>query len=356
VARNNETLWDRILDAGHPARWSRTLSRLGGRIQGLPREVIRMDFPELSRLMGRQLQSQNFDLVQFEYTVMAQYLDVVRAYSPQTAVVLEEIDISYIAMQRTLDFETGADCEDLSQQLDCMRHFERAQWKRVDSVAVMSQVERLKVLEECDESHVFVVPNGVDIAYFSFAERKQYAQPHILFLGSLFHSPNRIGLKAFLTGSWPKIRNMLPGVRLDVVGEGASEDLLSFASESVIFHGFIEDIRAVFADSSLLVVPIWTGSGTRLKVLEAFASGLPVVSTHLGCEGLNAKPDEHFLVAESPGEFADTIEALILKPDLGRKLASRARSLVEKLYDWDVVAGQAEEAWKAAIQNLQPPP
>lgn len=353
AARHTETWREKISDACHPAHWARTLSRLQGRSRGLPREVIRMDFPELSRALKQLLRRHRFDLVQLEYTAMAQYLDVVRAWSPQSAVVLEEIDVSYVAMERRLSFDDAADRDDLRNQLERMRSYERSQWRLFDAVVTMSEVERLEVAEGCDPDRVWVVPNGVDISYFFFRPRGRKVRPRILFLGSLLHPPNSHGLKVFLTKIWPELSKRYPFATFEVLGEGASKELLSLSSESVYFHGFVGDIRPILSNSSLLVVPIWTGSGTRLKVLEAFASGLPVVSTRLGCEGLLAEPDQHFFLADHPDEFSDCIGRLISEPGVGGETASRARLLVEKLYHWDAVSEQAEAVWEAAAKGVR---
>jgi glycosyltransferase involved in cell wall biosynthesis len=314
-----------------------------------------MDFPELGSQLEQLLRRKRFDIVQFEYTAMVQYLGLVRKCAPETAVVLEEIDISYVAIQRALKLAGRPEKEDLQRQLERMERFEKAHWKRLDAIAVMSEVERQEVVKNVEASRTFVVPNGVDISYFSLAERMDRSGSRILFLGSLLHPPNRIGLKTFLTESWPAIQERRPAAKLDVVGEGAGPDLLSLASPSVEFHGFVDDIRPIFSQAFLLIVPIWSGSGTRLKVLEAFASGVPVVSTSLGCEGIEARQEEHFLAAETPAEFVDKVEALLKNPDSGGFMAARARRLVEEIYDWTVVVKEAERVWEAAAENLKTP-
>jgi glycosyltransferase involved in cell wall biosynthesis len=347
VARNNLTLGAKVLDALNPLHWTRSLSRLKGRASGLPREIIRMDFPELSRTLAELLTRVHFDLVQLEYTAMAQYANVVRGSSPKTAAILEEIDISYLALERQLEVADDADRVDLQQQLSRMKSYERENWRNFDAVVTMSEEERIEVADVLDLSRVWVVPNGVDTAYFTLEERRNCESPHILFLGNLLHTPNHHGLKLLLSEIWPKLRKRNPLAKLDVVGEGASSELLCHTSESVAFHGFVSDIRPFLAASSLLVVPIWTGSGTRLKVLEAFASGLPVVSTQFGCQGVKAKADVHFLRAETPDEFVDRIVQLIKTPEIGLGIAAEARRLAENKFDWKVVTGKAEAVWEA---------
>lgn len=306
-----------------------------------------MDFPELSAALMNLLGKFQFDLVQLEYTALGQYAGIIRSCAPQTAVVLEELDITYLALKRRLETIGDTANEDLQRQFSRMQRYERAQWKHFDAVVTMSEVERLEVAEYLDQSRVWVVPNGVDLSHFAFQARSVSGHPRVLFLGSLFHPPNHHGLSLFLREMWPGILKRNGFARLDVVGEGAGPELLCHSSESVVFHGLVPDVRPFLTEAVLLVVPIWTGSGTRLKVLEAFASGLPVVSTRFGCEGLRARAGEHYLLAQRPGEFVERIDQLFRQPELGWMIAVNARKLVEGSFGWGAVVKQAEAVWEA---------
>ena len=309
-----------------------------------------MDFPELASALKALLKGSRFDVVQLEYTAMAQYARVVRTCSPHTAVVLDEIDVSYLALERRLNLVDEREQADLRRQVLRMKQYERARWGEFDAVVTMSEEERLEVAS-VESSRARVVPNGVDTRYFSFRERQEGPHPRVLFFGSLLHPPNRHGLQRFFAEIWPKLIEQNSLAKLEVVGEGASTELMGYDSGTVNFHGFVPDLRPFLAEASLLVVPIWTGAGTRLKVLEAFASGLPVVSTRLGCEGLGAEPGKHFLPAETPGEFIKRIGELTSDPDLGRAISTKARLLVEKSYDWEVVTRRAEAVWEEVARR-----
>ena len=180
-----------------------------------------MDFPELSGALKVLLKRTHFDVVQLEYTAMAQYARVVRSCSPHTALVLEEIDVSYLALERRLKLVDQRQRADLNRQFERMKQYEQRRWGEFDAVVTMSEEERLEVACGIESSRVRVVPNGVDTRFFSFKERQEGSHPRVLFFGSLLHPPNRLGLQRFLAEIWPKLIGQIPLARLEVVGEGA---------------------------------------------------------------------------------------------------------------------------------------
>jgi glycosyltransferase involved in cell wall biosynthesis len=109
---------------------------------------------------------------------------------------------------------------------------------------------------------------------------------------------------------------------------------LGAAGNGVVVTGYVADLQPVLDQSALLVVPLLSGSGMRVKILEAFARGIPIVSTTIGVEGIDARHGEHLLVADSPEDFARAVARLLRDPDLAARLARAGRQLVEARYDW----------------------
>jgi glycosyltransferase involved in cell wall biosynthesis len=160
-----------------------------------------------------------------------------------------------------------------------------------------------------------------------------------LFLGGLHWPPNAEALAFFIREIWPLVRRDQPNATLTAVGRDDS----SLATEcrgvpGVTLTGWVDDIEPYVARSRALIVPMRAGSGMRVKILEAMARGLPVVSTRVGCEGIDVRSGEHLLVADDPSTFAAALVRILTDADLAQSLAAAARRLTLARYDVDAVA------------------
>jgi glycosyltransferase involved in cell wall biosynthesis len=181
-------------------------------------------------------------------------------------------------------------------------------------------------------ARIETIANGVDQPTEPAPRPGPGARP--LFLASLDAGPNIDGLEWLVDRVLPVLR---PDVRIDVAGSNARpavHRILQRAGDRVRYLGQVPDARATMAGAGLLLVPLLAGGGTRLKVLEAFAVGTPVVSTAKGVEGIPVRDGEHALVADSPAEFAAAVTALVDAPERGGELVANARRLVADGYDW----------------------
>ena len=182
-----------------------------------------------------------------------------------------------------------------------------------------------------------VVPNGVDCAHNKpglFA-----AQPNsLVYNGALTYNANYDAAHYFLKDIYPLIRQHCPEVSFTITGSTKGVDRSGLQlDDSVNLSGYVDDIRAVVGSSAVCVVPLRQGSGTRLKILEAMALGVPVVSTRKGAEGLDARHGEHLLLADDAPTFAQHVLTLLKEPALGARLSAQARQLVEQHYDWSSI-------------------
>jgi glycosyltransferase involved in cell wall biosynthesis len=164
----------------------------------------------------------------------------------------------------------------------------------------------------------------------------------IVFTGLMTYWPNADGVGYFIRDILPTIRKSLPDATFTAVGWGLREELRPLLGNGVVHTGWVADVRPYLAAASLAVVPLRTGSGTRLKILEALAMGKAVVSTSVGCEGLDVQDGKHLLIADDSKAFADSVVRLLRDPVEAAALGSRGRALVESLYGWDQSAAELE--------------
>lgn len=206
------------------------------------------------------------------------------------------------------------------------RSFERRAARRADSVWAVSPHD--KTWFEAGGAVTVLAPNGVSLPATVPGPADQ---PTVAFVGSLAGSFNRQGLEWLLREVWPAVRHDVPAAELLIAGAGSE----AFTGDGVRPLGFVADLRDVYAQTRVAVVPIRAGGGTRLKQLEAMAWGLPVVATPVGAEGLALlQPGRDFVEADDPRAFASHLVELLTQPDLARRLGNAAR-VAARQYEWE---------------------
>ncbi len=178
-----------------------------------------------------------------------------------------------------------------------------------------------------------VVPNGVDLFRYEF-RRNQPAEEIVFFVGDLSWPPNAEGVRWFARAVWPLILRARASARAEILGRSAPANLQRLSTSNFVLLGEGGDTRQHWARSSVAVVPLLSGGGTRLKILEAAACGVPVVSTPVGTEGLELEPGREIRVAGDTADFAAAVVGLLADPEAAARQAAAARARVEALYDW----------------------
>lgn len=195
---------------------------------------------------------------------------------------------------------------------------------------------------------IHVIPNCLNLADYADVAATAVANS-LVFTGAFTYQPNYEAMCWFVGEVLPLVRQQLPDVQLTITGNHANLPLPSEAG--VRLTGFVDDVRPYIAQASASLVPIWTGGGTRLKILEAMAIGTPVIATSKGAEGLEGVAGEHLLVADTAVAFAEATVRLLQDEKLREKLANNGRRLVQTTYDWPVVAPQLATLIKQILQT-----
>ena len=256
--------------------------------------------------------------------------------------VLTELDIDFRTRARQRALLPGNPIENLADRL-CDYRFEMRACDRVDQVHAMSEVDAAFLAEHLRDrrARIRVIPNGVDTEHF----RPPIDPLHrrgALFLGSFPHRPNLDAVHYLVREVWPLVRRRLPDASLTIAGARPPSDVLALGGrDGITVVGEVPDPLPLYQSHRVLVAPIRAGTGTRLKILEALASGLPVVSTTLGAEGIDSVPGRDLLLLDSPEELARGVADLLAAPDEAlRPMAEAGRRLVEERYDWRPIAGR----------------
>jgi len=229
-----------------------------------------------------------------------------------------------------------------------MKHWEQLSWGKANAVTAVSE-DDAGVIQSYVNHSVEVIPNGVDIRSFPFRLPQRRKDPVILFVGNFRWHPNRDAAYALIEHIWPKLQDRIKNIRLRIVGKDIPKklrDMVGRVGGKVDEN--VEDIASVYRDADMLVAPHAISGGTKFKMLEAMATGLPIVTTKEGVSGLKMEQNTHFLLAETPEEFVTAITTLCDNDLLRQTLSKNGRKLIESRYNWDSIATMLDGVWQKA--------
>lgn len=338
-----QELCEEVVLVERPARlWPDRMAFFGGLA---PYNVIRYRSDAMRAALDSLRRRRKFDLVQVEFAMMWQYADLFDA----TPVILDAHNIEHKNVQ-----QIGNSRQNLAWRLmyrleeKRLRQVEERAWRDCALCFAVSEEERDEIAARTgDDGKVVTAANGVDLERFPFRPR-QPAGKKILFLGGMDYAPNLDAATYFLTEVFPLIRRDEPDATLLLVGRELGRLGHASAHPGVEYHESVPEVLPWFYAADVLAVPLRQGAGTRIKVLEAMAAGLPVVSTAKGCEGILAQNGVHLLCGETCDAFAAAVrEALTDRPRM-EKISRNARGLIEAGYSWHSTVDQMELGYRKA--------
>jgi GT2 family glycosyltransferase len=329
------------------------LTRLTGRVHAFasitPHAIVEFSNQDLEWLIHRQILKQDIDVLQLEYLPMGQYAGEFR----QIPSILFEHDVYFQSVGRQLSNMKGA-IRRTKAQLEYLRalRYETQLLPSMDRIQVCSRDNAGYLLSFSPELNGRIddgLRAGIDTTRYRFkpSGREPYT---MLFLGSFRHLPNQEALSWFMREVLPLVVAEKPEARLILIGSDPPPlHSLPALTAAVELRGFVEDVRQPLDQYAVFVCPILSGSGVRVKLLEAFAAGIPVVSTRVGAEGLASHDGEICALTDDPTEFAKRIIELFDNPDKAESMAIRARDYVVDQRDMKTITRRLEQSYRAAV-------
>ena len=234
----------------------------------------------------------------------------------------------------------------IRQQWRKFEVFERSVFQKADRVVAVTDEDAQRLSRDFGVSNVMVVENGVDCSYYAASQPVERSRDY-LFLGSLDWRPNQDAVRWLLDAIVPNVLSHHPLVRLHIVGRRPPLWMRRriSATVGVELHADVDDVRPFLRQSRLMIVPLRVGGGSRLKILEALATELPVVSTSIGAEGLRLIPGEHYLEGNRTDELVEHVLSILEGRTLTKELTLAGCELVRQEYDWGGLADRLNDVW-----------
>ncbi|HEX6542025.1 MAG TPA: glycosyltransferase family 4 protein [Ktedonobacterales bacterium] len=331
-----------------PYSGSKRLNQVVALARGKSYTLTSQILPAAQAALDAELARNAYDAVLFEGLLVAGY-----RVSPQVRTILDEHNIEHELMQRSYQSGDGLMRRGFNwMEYRRMKPVEIARCRRADLVLVTSERERAVLRALLPEKDVRVVPNGVDVEAFSADPSIEETNGRIIFTASFDYYPNVQGALYFAEHIWPLVRRAIPGATWHLVGRNPPPEVTRLGTlPGVTVTGSVPAVQPHLAAAQVAIVPLLTGAGTRLKILEALSMRRAVVSTALGCEGIECVPGKHLLVADKPEAFAGAVVDLLGDQVRRVRLGEDGRALVKERYSWDSCGAQLLAALKSAREN-----
>lgn len=318
------------------------INLIKGLLGPLPFTVLTYYAKSFQRVLIDTLNSQKFDFVQIESIHMAPYLSAIRgATATNIPVVLDWHNIESELMFRFAKGSSSPAKRIVGSRVAQLLHrLEQNALGTFSAHTVVSKLEQEKLLKRAPQAKVHIIPNGVDTSAFSVAPEQLVGTSGkrvLLFVGSMDYHANSEAVIWFTNEIWPQLSAEFADLDFKIVGRNPPPAVQSLASSRIIVTGTVKDVRPYYQEALAILVPLRVGGGTRLKILEAMAARVPVISTHLGAEGIEVEDEKNILLADTSADMARAIRRLLGEPQFAESLIASAHGLAVNRYDWQVI-------------------
>lgn len=307
--------------------------------------ILRDGVPQMDQLVERLAAGGSFDHIHADQLWMARYALAAARRSPGARTILDEHNACYQIIRRLAGSESNP-LKRLALHMEWpkLRRYEAWALQQFDRVVAVTEEDRavLEALvrdypQRAANAQFETIPICVDVR--STPPVEPQANPRsVLHLGTMFWPPNVEGVLWFAREVWPQVRRQVPGAAFTIVGKNPPEAVKRLADGGAVqITGYAADPTPYLAAAAVFIVPLHAGSGMRVKIVDGWRWGLPIVSTRIGAEGICCRDGENILLADRPDDFAGAVARTLTDPLLAQRLRANGRAWVETHYDWQTV-------------------
>jgi glycosyltransferase involved in cell wall biosynthesis len=298
----------------------------------------------MRRAVSHELTHHHYDLIHAETFYMMPNIP-----NTQVPVLLVEQTIEYLGYQFYAQTTPHKFLKPLLYlDIAKIQYWEKHFWRKAGHLVTMSAQDKSYIQSQIGTgTKIDVVANGVDMDFFNKTKKTLPANPTILFVGTFKWLPNIDAVINLIKNLWPGIKAKVPNARLWIVGHSPTPAILELADQAgITISSDIADIREAYAKAHVLLAPIRSGKGTRYKILEAMATGTPIVTTRLGAEGIDLVPGENALIGDTSEELINLTAKVLTNQKLQLKLAKAAKNVVVGKYTWQSISTDLDKLYR----------
>jgi glycosyltransferase involved in cell wall biosynthesis len=307
--------------------------------------------PALARAIHRRLASGRYAAVQVEKPAMLPYLPK----AVRIPIVLDTFAYGLTGAVRALEHERGVTAR-VRNLLRLIRFaaFDAFCWPDTHCILVVSELDRQRCLQRRPNARALIVPNGVDCAAIRPGPFREGVPPILLFTGDMGFEPNVQAALTLAHDVLPRVWQTYPDAELRLVGRNPDPRVLNLRGPGVVVTGEVPDMLPHLHTATLYVAPLATGAGTRTKLLEALAAGLPIITSHIGIEGIEAIDGRDLVIADGSRAMSGAVSRLLGAPQERQRLGLAARRLAESRYDWPQCLAPLESLYGRLLSTKRP--
>ncbi|MEI8133756.1 MAG: glycosyltransferase family 4 protein [bacterium] len=314
--------------------------------------IERRMMPEMYDLLRRILAEEKYDLVHVDGAQMGKYgLWIKKEFG--LPIILREHNFEALIYKRFAQTTRNPLARIIASiHAERVLRDETHFLNNFDGVIAISAEDKTHITQAAPKSKTWVIPAGVDTSFFQ-PQPAELEQNSILWVGGIDWEPNLDALEFFAKEMFPQIVKRHPEITWTIVGSGTQSLVKNeaFRSEKIKLLGRIPDIRGELGKAKVMICPLRVGGGMRLKLLDFFATGKAIVSTHIGAEGNLGIDGEHLLLRDDPQSFVDAVIMLFEQPEIRRQLGASARELAESTYSWQSVAEKFSNVYREVLSQ-----
>lgn len=307
--------------------------------------VSRFYFEEYKQALIAKLKALSFDAIIIDGVFMASYIPLIRQYS-KAKVFLRTHNVEHQIWERHLAQEKNTIKKIyLTLQNKRLKRFELNAFANADAIVTITDEDKKNIASLISNKPITTCLTGINLNSYQIATQTKH--PNTLFhFASMDWMPNIEAVDWLMEKVWPLVKQQKPDAKLVLAGKGMPERFKTLASNTITIIDNVPNSKEFYQDYDIMLVPLWSGSGLRIKLVEGLAYGKPIITTSIGAEGINYTSNQDLMIADSEKTFADNICQLLSDKSKKESLQKHGRLLAEKLFDYKVIGKQLLEFYK----------